>query len=123
MGCQARFVEMPWARGILSLRKGTLDILPGALKTSAREEFAYFSQPINRSPNVLFMAKAATQKYQFTQLADLIGSDFRLGAQIDVIYGAEYLLTHGGELRHGELAQRPGGERNDRRRHRLHHAA
>lgn len=90
MGCQTRFVEMPWARGIHSLKKGTLDILPGALRTPEREAFAHFSQPINRSPNVLFMARGAAEKYHFRQLADLIGTDFRLGAQIDVAYGADY---------------------------------
>lgn len=90
MGCQPRFIEMPWARGLLSLKKGTLDILPGALRTPEREAFAHFSQPINRSPNVLFMARRAVPKYQFQQLADIIDSDFRLGAQIDVVYGADY---------------------------------
>ena len=90
LDCQIRFVEMPWARGILSLKKGTLDILPGALRTHEREAFAHFSQPTNNSPNVLFMHRSAAGKYHFQQLSDLIDSDFRLGAQIDVNYGADY---------------------------------
>lgn len=90
MGCSARFVEMPWARGLLSLEKGSLDILSGALPTPERARFAYFSIPIFRAPNVLFISTSAAEKYRFHQLRDLIGTDFRLGAQIDVVYSQEY---------------------------------
>ena len=90
MGCTPQFVEMPWARALLELEKGRLDILPGALYKPQREAFAYFSQPINRSPNVLFMGQQAADKYHITQLADLIGTDFRLGAQIGVAYGSSF---------------------------------
>ena len=90
MGCEAQFVEMPWARALVELEQGRLDILPGALRKPEREAFAYFSRPINRSPNVLFIGKAAAEKYRIKQLSDLVGTDFRLAAQIDVSYGADY---------------------------------
>ena len=90
LGCAATFVEMPWARALFELEHGRLDILPGALRKPEREVFAYFSRPINRSPNVLFLGKAAAEKYPIKQLSDVIGTDFRLGAQIDVSYGAIY---------------------------------
>ena len=90
MGCEANFVEMPWARALIELEQGRLDILPGALRKPEREVYAYFSRPINRSPNVLFMSKAAAEKYAIHQLSDLLGTNFRLGAQIDVSYGASY---------------------------------
>lgn len=91
MGCTARFVEMPWARALMELEAGRLDILPGALKTPERERFAYFSRPTNRSPNVLFVSKAAVDQYRLKNLADMVGTDFRLGAQIGVSYGPEYV--------------------------------
>lgn len=90
MGCTARFVEMPWARGLLSLQRGSLDILPGALPTAERRSFAFFSMPFIHSPNVLFVSRAAAGKYHFQRLEDLIGTDFRLGAQIDVVYSGAY---------------------------------
>lgn len=90
MGCEAQFVEMPWARALVELEQGRLDILPGALRKPEREVFAYFSRPINRSPNVLFIGKAAAKKYRINKLSDLLGTDFRLAAQIDVSYGADY---------------------------------
>jgi polar amino acid transport system substrate-binding protein len=90
LGCEANFVEMPWARALVELEQGRLDILPGALRKPEREVFAYFSRPINRSPNVLFMGRSAAEKYRIKQLSDLIGTNFRLGAQIDVSYGPSY---------------------------------
>ena len=90
MGCEVNFLEMPWARALVELEHGRLDILPGALIKPEREVFAYFSRPINRSPNVLFIGKAAAEKYTIKQLSDLLGTSFRLGTQIDVSYGASY---------------------------------
>jgi len=90
MDCSAQWQEMPWARGLVELEAGKLDILPGARKTPERDKFAYFSRPLNRSPNVLFMSKAASQRFQFTRLADMVGTDFKLGVQLGVAYGAEY---------------------------------
>lgn len=89
LGCEAHFIEMPWARALVELEQGRLDILPGALRKPEREAYAYFSRPINRSPNVLFIGKAAAKKYRITKLSDLLGTDFRLAAQIDVSYGAD----------------------------------
>lgn len=90
LGCRARFVEMPWARALIELEEGRLDILPGALRNPERERFAHFSRPTNRSPNILFVSKGAKQKYTLRKLADILGTDFRLGAQIKVSYGPDY---------------------------------
>lgn len=90
LGCQPQFVERPWARALIELEEGVLDILPGALRRPEREAYAMFSRPVNRSPNVLFMRKAAADKYKLTKLADLIGTPFRLGAQMGVAYGPSF---------------------------------
>jgi len=90
MGCTAKFVEMPWARALVELEAGRLDILTGALRKPERERYAWFSRPINRSPNVLFVHKNAAALYSINKLADLSGTNFRLGTQIGVTYGAEF---------------------------------
>jgi polar amino acid transport system substrate-binding protein len=90
MQCEPRFVELPWARALRELEQGRLDILPDALRTPEREMFAYFSRPVNRSPNVLFVTKSAANKYKLKALADISGTGFRLGAQIGVAYGPDY---------------------------------
>lgn len=90
MGCTPKFVEMPWARALLELEAGRLDVLPGALRNPERERFAHFSRPVNRSPNVLFIRKSAAASYGINKLSDLIGTNFRLGAQIGVNYGPDF---------------------------------
>lgn len=90
MDCTAKFVEMPWARALVELEAGRLDALPGALRKPERERFAWFSRPINRSPNVLFVHKNAAAIYSINKLADLTGTPFRLGTQIGVTYGPEF---------------------------------
>ncbi|WP_269531128.1 ABC transporter substrate-binding protein [Chitinimonas sp. BJYL2] len=90
MDCRAQFVQMPWARALVELEHGKLDILPGAFKTAERERYARFSQAYSRIPNVLFVATKKLPSYRFSRLADLIGTDFRLGVQIHVSYGPEF---------------------------------
>jgi polar amino acid transport system substrate-binding protein len=90
MGCTTNLVEMPWARALVELEAGRLDILPGALKTEDRKRFALFSSPINSSPNILFMKKSAIEKFNLKTLDDILKTNFRLGAQIHVSYGASF---------------------------------
>lgn len=90
MGCSAKFVEMPWARALLELEAGRLDILPGALQNEQRNRFALFSTIVNTSPNVLFVAKPSLEKFKLKKLDDIMGSDFKLGVQINVSYGPRF---------------------------------
>jgi polar amino acid transport system substrate-binding protein len=90
MNCIPQFVEMPWARALLELEAGRLDILPGAVRRTERERYAHFTRPINRSPNMLFISQTADRTYNIKQLADITGTDFRLGTQIGVAYGSAY---------------------------------
>lgn len=90
MDCEAKFVEMPWARAVIELQAGRLDILPSMLRTPEREKMAYFSRPYNRSPNVLFIRTQVASQYRLKSLAEIIGTPFKLGAQIGVAYGPEY---------------------------------
>lgn len=89
-GCQAVFVKMPFARALVELESGRLDVLPDALRTPDRHRFAHFSKPVPGLPNVLFMSTEAAQKYKLQKLDDLIGTDFRLGVQIGVSYGGNF---------------------------------
>lgn len=90
MNCAARYIEMPFPRAIVELEDGRLDILIGVAHTAERERIAHFSPPIERHPNALFVNTAAVKKYALRQLADIRGTDFRLGHQLNLSYGAEY---------------------------------
>jgi polar amino acid transport system substrate-binding protein len=89
-GCSTRFINMPWARALVELESGRLDILPGTFRSRARERYALFSMPVQQTPNVLYMSPAAAEKYHAATLADLAGTPFRLGVQIGVSYGDHF---------------------------------
>lgn len=91
VGCEARFLEMPWARALVELERGNLDILPDAYRRPDRDEYALFSRPVRRTLNYVYMSPAAHAKYgQLRELSELRGTGFKLGVQISVSYGAEY---------------------------------
>ncbi len=87
MGCQAVFVEMPWARALAELEAGRLDVLPSSFRNPQREAFAHFSMPSLQSPNLLYLGPKARAAYKIAKLDDIIGSGFQLGVQIGVSYG------------------------------------
>jgi polar amino acid transport system substrate-binding protein len=98
-GCKAEFLKMPFARALVELENGRLDVLPDTLRRPERRRYAHFSQPAPLGiPNVLFTSVEAAQKYKLNKLEDLAGTGFRLGVQIGVAYGDSFEL----------LAARPG---------------
>ncbi|OYU46152.1 MAG: ABC transporter substrate-binding protein [Burkholderiales bacterium PBB4] len=90
VGCDARLVEMPWARALMELERGRLDLLPGAADTPERAAFAFFSRPTNSARTVLFVARKTRHQYRLNTLADIMGTDFRLAVRRGSTYGAEY---------------------------------
>lgn len=90
MGCEAKYLDLPWARALIELELGRLDILPGAFITPERQRYAYFSRPYMRSINVIFVRNVQAKRYTFLSLDDIMESDFRLGVQIGVSYGRAF---------------------------------
>jgi polar amino acid transport system substrate-binding protein len=91
LGCQTKLRKLPWARALKELELGRLDILPGAFRRPEREVYAHFSGPVlPPSRNILFMHPQALQHWPVTRLLELQHSEFRLGAQVNVAYGADY---------------------------------
>jgi polar amino acid transport system substrate-binding protein len=90
MGCKAKFIDLPWARALVELELGRLDVLPGAFVKPERQKYAYFSRPYLRSTNILFIRSTLVAKYPFRNLTDIMESDFRLGVQIGVSYGPAF---------------------------------
>lgn len=91
-GCKLKFVKMPWARALEALKSGHVDIISGAFKTPERQEFAHFSSTLEYSPNILFLRTGEEAKWGLQSLADIIGTPFKLGVQINVSYSREFDL-------------------------------
>lgn len=90
VGCAAQMVEMPFARALVELETGRIDILPSTFRSAQREHYAHFSIPTLQSPNVLYLNGGAATRYPIGKLEDVIGSPFRLGVQIGVSYGDKF---------------------------------
>ena len=90
IGCRAVFVNMPWARALIELESGRLDILSSTFRSAEREAFAHFSIPSLQSPNVLYVGPKARVQYRLSKLDDMVGTQFRLGVQIGVSYGDSF---------------------------------
>ncbi len=90
MQCVARFVDMPWARSLMELQSGQIDMLPGAAETPERHTYAYFSRPMNNARNVLFVHVSDTKKQRPRQLSNIIGTDFKLAVRRGAMYGGQY---------------------------------
>lgn len=91
LGCRASLRKLPWARALKQLEIGRLDIVSGAFRRPEREVYAHFSGVyLPSARNILFMHVQAMERWPVQQLKALRGTEFRLGAQIDVSYGDEY---------------------------------
>ena len=90
VGCEVQLVEMPWVRAITALKLGRLDMLAGAADTQERKAFAFFSGPTNSTRSLLFTSVSAQTRYKPNTLADIIGTDFRLGVQRESKYSTAY---------------------------------
>jgi len=90
LGCHVTFVRLPWARGLLMLQSGEIDLVSGAFRTAERDRYAWFSDPLLDSPNVLFIRRADQGRWPAETLPDLRRADFRLGVQIGVNYSPDY---------------------------------
>jgi polar amino acid transport system substrate-binding protein len=90
IGCRIDFVEMPWGRGLRELEAGRLDVVAGALRALDRERYAYFSRPINLSPNLLFLDEAAAASWPLRSLQELAETPLRVGVEAGANYGGDY---------------------------------
>jgi polar amino acid transport system substrate-binding protein len=78
-------------------------MLSGAYRTPQREQYAHYSKVVGLvSPNILFVRRSDEGRFDLSGLRELLESDFRLGAQINVSYSDEYSV----------LVQNPDYEEN-----------
>lgn len=89
-GKSLKFLQLPWKRHLDNLESGHIDLAASASKTPEREQFAYFSDPYRTESAALFIRKTDQDKYQFSSLQDIIGTDFSLAVTRGYYYGEEF---------------------------------
>ena len=90
MSCDITFKQLPWARGILELKEGRIDIIMHADITMERRTWARFSDPYYTDTMAMFVRIGESAKYPFTSLEEIAGTDFRIGIIRGVYYGDEF---------------------------------
>jgi len=86
-GCSIKFVQNDWMNLLKGIKTGSIDLLGGASKTPAREEFATFSDAYRNESFVLYIRTDKAAEYADKTLVQLLDNKFRLGVTEDYIYG------------------------------------
>ena len=107
MGCELQLAELPFARALVALRQGEVDVIPATLARPEREAYAHFSRPLLQLRNVLFVRKPDLPPTQRQRLAGLVDAGWRLGGQTGVAYGSEFVALLEHPMRRGAVVQVP----------------
>ncbi|MCZ6560529.1 MAG: transporter substrate-binding domain-containing protein [Gammaproteobacteria bacterium] len=89
IGCHTRFLASDWASLLEMLKKGEVDMLPGATRTEGRAEFAMFSDPYRDETFVLFVRAGEKGRFKADNVAKLLAQGFRIGVVSEYLYGEE----------------------------------
>lgn len=97
-GCKLRFVELPFARAMVELEGGSIDLVSGVLPIPERERYARFSAPGTLSRNIVFLRSDLAPGQGVATMDELRASDLRVGVERGVAYRAklEALLARPG---------------------------
>ncbi|MBT1450109.1 transporter substrate-binding domain-containing protein [Glaciecola sp. XM2] len=88
-GCSLEFVQGTWVSLLEGLREGEIDMLLGASKTQAREEFAYFSVPYRTEEFALYIRSDDAKHAGYADIEEFIANDSNIGVVGDYFYGAD----------------------------------
>jgi len=89
MNCQIMPQQGTWVELMASLKTGEVDMLLGASKTSAREEYAYFSEPYRQEQFVLFVRSADVAGLPQNTMTEFLSAGKKLGIVSEYFYGEE----------------------------------
>lgn len=90
IGCEVVFKELPWARQLLELENGAIDVVMSASRTPERAEYALFSMPYRRAEMAIFVRRGTVAQYPLSALSQIPEIGFRLGVILGYYYGEEF---------------------------------
>lgn len=120
-GCRLHFVELPFARALVELESGHVDLVAGVLPEPGRERYARFSRPGTPSRNLVFLRGDLEPDQAVNTLDELRASSLGIGVERGVAYRGtlELLLARPGELRRVEESTSLEGLLQMAERHRI----
>lgn len=90
VGCEVVLRHLPWARILLEIETGTLDMTASASRTAERLRYARFSVPYRSTEMALIVRVGEADDYDLRTLADIGRADFRVGVIWGYHYGEEF---------------------------------
>lgn len=87
MGCEPVFIQGTWVNLLNGLKEGEVDMLLGASKTDAREEYAYFSEPYRKEIFNLYIRKDDKKHAAMGDIDEFIQNQSKIGIVGDYYYG------------------------------------
>ena len=87
-GCDVTYKPLPWARGLVQLQEGDVDIVPHMSRTAEREEFAAFVGPMLIQRVKLIVA--GDDEVNVDSLEDLKSLPYKVGIERGFFYGDEF---------------------------------
>ncbi|MCC9622554.1 transporter substrate-binding domain-containing protein [Thalassospira sp. MA62] len=79
VGCEPRFVFLPWKRSLYAIEHGEIDILPSASYTDERAEYGLFSVPYRNDVVGFVVRKGDAQRIKLSSLDDVISQNLMIG--------------------------------------------
>lgn len=89
MGCELTYQQGTWVDLLMALKNGEVDILLGASKTEAREQFAFFSDAYRMEEFSLYIRNGDKVRAGYQNLSDFIQNASKIGIVGDYIYGQD----------------------------------
>ncbi|MFT4994172.1 MAG: polar amino acid transport system substrate-binding protein [Paraglaciecola sp.] len=87
MGCDINYRQGTWVRSLEKLRNGEVDMLLGASKTEAREEFALFSDAYRMEEFSLYIRKDDEIRSAYQTIDNFMENGSRIGVVDGYYYG------------------------------------
>ncbi|MBP8226739.1 MAG: amino acid ABC transporter substrate-binding protein [Pararheinheimera sp.] len=112
MNCTLVLQHGTWQELLGQFRQGQLDVLLGASKTPAREEFALFSEPYRAEQFQLFVRKDDASKYNFGSVAEMVAAKHKVGLISDYYYGEQISALYDDDQMRPQFVESTMSEQN-----------
>lgn len=112
MNCQLVTQQGAWMDLVQQLRDGKIDMVAGASRTAAREQFALFSAPYRQEQFQLFVLTAKSASMPESTLSDFIDKGHKIGIISEYFYGDEFSALYQEPTKKAAFVEASLGELN-----------
>lgn len=96
MGCSLTYQRGTWVSLLNKIKQGEVDMMVGASKTPAREEFARFSDAYRMEEFSLYIRKDDEKNRAYQTVAEFVANGGKIGVVGDYYYGPQVTILQDG---------------------------